>query len=92
MIVDNYYSKEVRACQQDQFIAPECVVLRPFCLSHEPSLGGEDDSDAAAARMRPAPNDLLRAWPVYRPSGVAFGPRAVNDVRRDGPELLEPVE
>jgi putative SOS response-associated peptidase YedK len=50
------------------------------------------DADAAAALMRPAPNDVLRAWPVYRPSGVAFGSRAVNDVRRDGPELLAPIE
>jgi putative SOS response-associated peptidase YedK len=41
-----------------------------------------DDADAAAALMRPAPDDVLRAWPVSR---------AVNDVRRDGPELLEPV-
>jgi putative SOS response-associated peptidase YedK len=51
-----------------------------------------DDADAAAAFIRPAPNDVLRSWPVYRPSGVAFGPRAVNDVRRDVPELLEPIE
>jgi hypothetical protein len=36
--------------------------------------------------MRLVPNDVLWAWPVYRPSGVAFGPRAVNDVRRDGPD------
>jgi hypothetical protein len=41
-----------------------------------------DDANAAAALMRPAPDDVLRAWPVSR---------AVNDVRRDGPELLEPV-
>jgi putative SOS response-associated peptidase YedK len=32
--------------------------------------------------MKPAPNDALRAWPVAR---------TVNDVRRDDPELLEPV-
>lgn len=42
-----------------------------------------DDADAAAALMKPAPNDVLRAWRVSR---------AVNDVRRDGPELLEPTE
>lgn len=42
-----------------------------------------DDAAAAAALMRPARNDVLRAWPVSR---------AVNDVRRDGPELLEPIE
>jgi putative SOS response-associated peptidase YedK len=41
-----------------------------------------DDADAAAALMRPAPNDALRVWPVAR---------AVNDVRRDDPELLEPI-
>jgi putative SOS response-associated peptidase YedK len=41
-----------------------------------------DDADAAAALMRLAPDDVLCAWPVSR---------AVNDVRRDGPELLEPV-
>jgi putative SOS response-associated peptidase YedK len=41
-----------------------------------------DDADAAAALMKPAPNDALRAWPVAR---------AVNDVRRDDPELLEPI-
>jgi hypothetical protein len=40
--------------------------------------------DAAAALMTPAPNDVLWAWAVCRPAGVAFGPRAVNDVRRDG--------
>jgi putative SOS response-associated peptidase YedK len=32
--------------------------------------------------MPAVPDDVLRAWPVSR---------AVNDVRRDGPELLEPV-
>lgn len=42
-----------------------------------------DDADAAAELMKPAPNDVLRAWPVSR---------AVNDVRRDGPDLLEPIE
>jgi putative SOS response-associated peptidase YedK len=42
-------------------------------------LGGEPD--AAAALMRPAPDDMLSAWPVSS---------AVNDVRRDGPELLQP--
>ncbi len=42
-----------------------------------------DDADAAAVLMRPAPNDVLMAWPISR---------AVNDVRRDGPELLEPIE
>jgi putative SOS response-associated peptidase YedK len=42
-----------------------------------------NDADAAAALMKPAPNDVLRAWRVSR---------AVNDVRRDGPELLEPME
>lgn len=42
-----------------------------------------DDPDAAAVLMRPAPNDVLRAWPISR---------AVNDVRRDGSELAEPVE
>lgn len=42
-----------------------------------------DDADVAAVLMKPAPNDVLRAWPVSR---------AVNDVRRDEPELLEPVE
>ncbi len=41
------------------------------------------DRDAAAEVLLPAPNDVLRAWPVSR---------AVNDVRRDGPELLEPME
>ncbi|WP_333669532.1 SOS response-associated peptidase [Elioraea tepidiphila] len=41
-----------------------------------------NDADAAAALMKPAPNDVLRAWPVSR---------AVNDVRRDDPELLEPI-
>ena len=33
--------------------------------------------------MKPAPNDALRAWPVAR---------AVNDVRRDDPELLAPIK
>ena len=42
--------------------------------------------------MRPEPSDVLRVWPVYRPSGVAYGPRAVNDVRRDDPELLASSE
>jgi putative SOS response-associated peptidase YedK len=42
-----------------------------------------DDADAAAALMKPAPNDALRAWPISR---------AVNDVRRDDPELLEPIQ
>ena len=42
-----------------------------------------DDADATAELMRPARNDVLRVWPVSR---------AVNDVRRDGPELLEPIE
>jgi putative SOS response-associated peptidase YedK len=42
-----------------------------------------NDADAAAELMKPAPNDVLRAWRVSR---------AVNDVRRDGPELLEPME
>lgn len=42
-----------------------------------------DDADTAGALMRPAPNDVLHAWPVSR---------AVNDVRRDRPELLEPME
>jgi putative SOS response-associated peptidase YedK len=42
-----------------------------------------DDVDAAAVLMRPARDDVLRAWRVSR---------AVNDVRRDEPELLEPVE
>jgi putative SOS response-associated peptidase YedK len=42
-----------------------------------------NDADAAAELMRPVPNDVLRAWPISR---------AVNDVRRDGPELLDPIE
>lgn len=42
-----------------------------------------DDAGVAAALMKPAPNDALRAWPVSC---------SVNDVRRDGPELLEQVE
>ncbi|WP_439580409.1 SOS response-associated peptidase [Elioraea sp.] len=42
-----------------------------------------DDADAAGELMKPAPNDVLRAWPVSR---------AVNDVRRDDPELLAPIE
>lgn len=42
-----------------------------------------DDTESAAELMKPAPNDVLRAWPVSR---------AVNDVRRDDPELLEPIE
>lgn len=41
------------------------------------------DADAAAALMRPARDDVLRAWPISH---------AVNDVRRDDPALLEPVE
>jgi putative SOS response-associated peptidase YedK len=45
----------------------------------DPWLAGEPD--AAAALLRPAPNDTLLAWPVSS---------AVNDVRRDGPELLQP--
>jgi putative SOS response-associated peptidase YedK len=42
-----------------------------------------DDADATAELMRPAPNDVRRVWRA---------PRTVNDVRRDGPELLEPME
>lgn len=51
-----------------------------------------DDADAASELMRPAPNGVLRAWPVYRPPGVACGPRALNDVRRNEPELLDPIK
>jgi putative SOS response-associated peptidase YedK len=42
-----------------------------------------ENAETAAALLRPAPDDVLRAWPVSR---------AVNDVRRDGPELPEPAE
>ncbi len=42
-----------------------------------------DDAGAAAELMRPAPDDVLRAWPISL---------AVNDVRRDDPELLAPIE
>jgi putative SOS response-associated peptidase YedK len=42
-----------------------------------------DDAEATAALMRSAQNDILRAWPISR---------AVNDVRRGGPQLLEPIE
>lgn len=41
-----------------------------------------DDAEAAAALLRPAPDDVLRAWPVSR---------RVNDVHQDDLGLLEPV-
>lgn len=41
------------------------------------------DGDAAAALLRPAPEDALHAWPVGT---------GVNDIRNDGPDLLHPRE
>ncbi len=54
------------------------VIIEPAAV--EAWLG--NNADAAGGLMRPAPDDVLRAWQVSR---------AVNDVRRDGCELLEPV-
>ena len=41
---------------------------------------GEEEGDVTAL-LRPLPSDRLRIWPVDR---------KVNNVRNDGPELLEP--
>ena len=41
---------------------------------------GEEDGDVTAL-LRPLPVDQLRIWPVAR---------TVNNVKNDGPELLEP--
>jgi putative SOS response-associated peptidase YedK len=40
------------------------------------------DADAATALMQPAPPDTLHRWPVSR---------AVNNVRNDGPELINAI-
>ena len=42
---------------------------------------GEADGDVMGL-MRPAPEDVLRFWPVDK---------RVGQVRNDGPELIEPV-
>jgi putative SOS response-associated peptidase YedK len=41
---------------------------------------GEADGDPSSL-LRPAPEDVLRVWPVGK---------AVGNFRNDGPELLEP--
>ena len=41
---------------------------------------GEADGDPASL-LRPAPENVLRLWPVGK---------AVGNVRNDGPQLLEP--
>ena len=41
---------------------------------------GETEGDAASL-LRPAPEDVLRVWPVGK---------AVGNFRNDGPELLKP--
>ncbi len=55
----------------------------PLVLEQEawPAWLGED-AGAAAALMQPAPPNTLRMWPVAR---------LVNNVRHDGPELIEPI-
>ena len=42
---------------------------------------GEADGDPGSL-LRPAPEDVLRIWPVGK---------AVGKVKNDGPELLEPI-
>ncbi len=49
---------------------------------HWPAWLGET-SDNAHALMRPAVEDILRVWPVSR---------AVNNVRNNGPELLDRID
>jgi putative SOS response-associated peptidase YedK len=42
---------------------------------------GEAEGDPAAL-LRPAPEDVLRLWPVDK---------KVGNVRNDGPDLIEPI-
>jgi putative SOS response-associated peptidase YedK len=55
----------------------------PVILDAEawPTWLGESGGDAGAL-LRPAPDDLPAAWPVWL---------AVNSPRTNGPELLQPV-
>ena len=55
------------------------VILEP---AQWPVWLGEAEGDPAAL-MRPAPNDVLRLWPVSR---------AVNNVRNNGSDLLDRID
>ena len=54
----------------------------PVILEPETWEGWLHDGDPASL-MRPASDDMLRMWPVSR---------AVNSVRNNGPDLLDPIE
>lgn len=69
---------------------PANALLRPIhgrmpCVLAEADVGTwfGPDEEAAAALLRPAPEDALRAWPVGT---------GVNNIRNDGPALLQPRE